>query len=264
LRAELDRIDTALHDLLMQRARVVEQVARTGKPAAFRPGREAQIVRRLLGRHQGHLPRQTILRIWRELLAGTTGMQAPFAMAVCETDTGGGMAQLAREHFGALTPLRSFTSPGGALGDIGARGATVAILPFPAETDGWWATLAQRDPRIHVIARLPFWAPRTEGAPNGQALVLAAFAPDPSDQDRSLLVLELDDDVSRARLSTELAAAGLPPGLMIAHRTPGSPASRMLVEVEGFVADDDPRLTDLPRRCVVLGAYAVPVAGGAA
>src|ERR1700689_4602781 len=78
LRAELDRIDNALHDLLMQRASVVEHVARSGKPAAFRPGREAQIITRLLARHSGHLPRQAGFRIWRELLAGTTAMQGPF------------------------------------------------------------------------------------------------------------------------------------------------------------------------------------------
>ena len=57
LRAELDRIDNTIHDLLMQRAGVVEYVARSGKPAAFRPGREASIIRRLLGRHHGSLAR---------------------------------------------------------------------------------------------------------------------------------------------------------------------------------------------------------------
>jgi chorismate mutase/prephenate dehydratase len=52
LRGELDRIDNKIHDLLMERAGVVEYVARSGKPAAFRPGREASIIRRPLRRHQ--------------------------------------------------------------------------------------------------------------------------------------------------------------------------------------------------------------------
>ena len=50
---ELDRIDDQLHALLMQRALVVEQVATSGKRGAFRPGREASIIRRLLRRHGG-------------------------------------------------------------------------------------------------------------------------------------------------------------------------------------------------------------------
>jgi hypothetical protein len=39
------------------------------------------------------------------------------------------------------------------------------------------------------------------------------------------------------------------------------------VEVEGFLADDDPRLSTLTRvlrRPIVLGAYAIPESGGAA
>jgi hypothetical protein len=191
-------------------------------------------------------------------------MQGPFVMAVCETDPGSAMTQLAREHFGALTSLRAYGSPGGALTEIRNGTASVAILPYPTETDGWWTTLSQREPRIHVIARLPFWTQRGEGAPTAQALVVAAFPPDASDRDRSLLALELDADVSRTRLAGELTAAGLPAGTMVLWRDPGSANAQVLVEVEGFVADDDPRLGSVPRRPVVLGGYAVPVTGGAA
>ena len=56
LRARLDDLDDKMHDLLMERALVIESVARSGKPAAFRPGREAAILRRLLARHTGKLP----------------------------------------------------------------------------------------------------------------------------------------------------------------------------------------------------------------
>src|SRR3954463_3283301 len=99
LRAELDRIDNEIHELLMRRAEIVEHVARSGKPAAFRPGREASIIRRLVGRHHGSLPPVALVRIWRELLAGTTAMQGGFSLAVCDPDSGVPLMQLAREHF---------------------------------------------------------------------------------------------------------------------------------------------------------------------
>ena len=50
-------------------------------------------------------------------------------------------------------------------------------------------------------ARLPFWAPRPDGAPGVQALVIATTEPDASGHDRSLFGVEFDLDVSRARLS---------------------------------------------------------------
>ncbi len=269
LRAELDRIDDALHALLMERARVVEQVAKAGKRGAYRPGREASIIRRLLRRHRGALPPQTLVRIWRELLAGTTAMQGPFTVAVYEPDSGAGFTQAAREHFGALTPLHAFGSPATALVEVSRGAATVAVLPVPSETDAardvWWTALLRNDePRMHVVGRLPFWAPRPEGAAVAQALVIASIEPDPSERDRSLFGLELDFDVSRARLTGALRAAGLAPGAMILRRDQGTSLAHALVEVDGFVVDDDPRLArlDAPlRRAVVLGAYAIPETG---
>jgi len=271
LRAELDRIDDAIHALLMKRAKVVEHVARAGKRGAFRPGREASIIRRLLHSHSGSLPPQALVRIWRELLAGTTAMQGPFGVAVCEPGDGAAFTQVAREHFGALTPLHAYGSAAQVLADVSRGAAAVAVLPLPSETDtvrdAWWTGLLQNEqPRMYVVARLPFWAPRSEGAPAAQALVIATTEPDPSDRDRSVLGLELDKDVSRARLTGAFAAAGLTPGNVILRRDPGAPVAHALAEVEGFLTDDDPRLARLgavQRPPMVLGAYAIPEAGGA-
>ena len=272
LRAELDRIDDALHDLLMRRAEVVEQVAKTGKRSPYRPGREATIIRRLLARHTGNLPPQAVVRIWRELLAGTTAMQGSFSVAVCQADAAAGYIQAAREHFGALTPVLLHRSPSQAIGEVSAGSASVAVLPMPSETEppqqAWWTSLLNQDaPRIHVVARLPFWSRRPDAAPGVQALVVAAAPPDPSGRDRSFLGLEFDLDVSRARLGAALTASGFTPGTVILRRDPGAPVAHALVEVEGFLADDDQRLAGLDaalRRPVVVGAYAIPQTGGAA
>lgn len=264
LRAELDRIDNTIHDLLMQRAEIVEHVARSGKPAAFRPGREASIIRRLVGRHQGALPPVALVRIWRELLAGTTGMQGGLSLAVCDSEPGVPLTQLAREHFGALTPLRTYAKPGQALFDVSQGTASVAILPYPSDLENWWVALLHHEPRLHIIARLPFWKPRPEGFPSAEALVVASAAPDASERDQSFLGLECDSDVSRTKLSSELTAAGLKPETMVLIRQPSSPVANVLVEVEGYLSDDDDRLNHLGsvlRRPVVLGGYAVPLQG---
>jgi chorismate mutase len=277
LRAELDRVDDAVHDLLMRRAQVVGEVATLGAQGkvAFRPGREAEIIRRLLRRHAGRLPKRLLVRLWRELFAATTALQRPYLITVCETDAGNAFVQCAREHFGALTPLRAHRSPAQAIGEVSAGHATAAVLPMPAEEEqpgtAWWIALLHRDePRIHVVARLPFWAPRPEGSPRVQALVVAAAAPDPSGPgaaDRTLIGLELPLAMSRARLATELTAAGFTPGATILRRDAGAEVAQALVEVEGYVTEGDPRLAALPellRPPVVLGAYAVPVDGDTA
>jgi chorismate mutase len=267
LGAEIDRLDDAIHDLLMARAEVVTRLrADNGKGAVvLRPGNEADLLRRLLERHRGDLPPRAVVRVWRELLAALTAMQGPYAITACEAEPGSGYVQCAREHFGALTPLRVHRSPAQAIAEVSAGTATAAVLPLPTEeeTSPWWTSLLHRvDARLHVVARLPFWGPRREGTPRVQALVVAAMPPDRSSRDRSLITLELPPEQSRARLSVALATAGLDAGRTLLRHDPTLPVAQALVDVDGFVTDDDPRLaalSDALRRPVVLGAYALPV-----
>jgi chorismate mutase len=236
LRARLDELDDNIHDLLMQRARVVESVARSGKPAAFRPGREAAILRRLLARHTGKLPARTVVRMWRELLAGTTAMQTAVTIAVFDPSPERALAAIAREHFGFLTPAIAHASPAAALDALRAGTAAVAVLPFSAS---WWPALTDAVPRLHIIARLPYWAARPPHVPSADALVVGTAAPDASGDDRCFIAA-----ADRARL----ADAGLPP--CASHGA--------VSEIPFMVADNDPRL---PPGAIVLGGYAVPVAG---
>ncbi len=271
LRAELDRLDDALHDALMRRAAVVQQVAalRVKGAVPLRPGREAAIIRRLLARHGGAMPGFGIVRIWRELLATTTAQQRPLLVAVCQANGDPAYLAAAREHFGALTPLRAYHTPAQAIGEVSAGAATVGVLPMPAEDDApaaaWWtALLHPHGPRVHVVGRLPFWTPRPEGSPKVQALLVSAAAPDPSGRDRSLLGLELPPGTSRARLDAAVAAAGFQAGAVIARHDPGAPAAYALLDVDGFVDDGNGRLAALQSalgRPVVLGAYAEPLNG---
>ena len=275
LRAELDRLDDAAHDLLMQRAEVVERVAALGAKGrvALRPGREAEIIHRLLARHQGHLPRRVLPRIWRELFAATTAMQGPYVIAVSDSPTSGeahsgGHEALAREHFGAATDLRIHSTPSQAMADLSNGAAIAAVLPMPAEDDeprhAWWTALMQKDKgRLHIVARLPFWSPRAEGATPARALVVTTAAPDPSPHDHTLIGLEVPGDMSRARVSSLFAEAGLPALGLLLRRDQRDTVAMVLADVDGFVAEDDPRLAALasPHSAVVLGAYAKPVGG---
>lgn len=254
LRAELDRIDNAIHDLLMQRAGVVEHVARAGKRSAFRPGREASIIRRLLGRHRGSLPPATIVRMWREMLAGTTGMQTPVVVAVHEPDQSGAMTRLASEHFGMLTPAHGHARAEDALAAVRSGSSTVAVLPFPSPTTPWWPALLAPGPRLHVIARLPFWqASRGDGV--ATAVVVASEPPDASGADRSVLV-------GPSGAAEEVAAALTAIGHAVVHTVPAG--DHQVIEVTGLVAPDDARFGAHPAlsRVTILGGYATPVEGG--
>src|SRR3712207_295946 len=97
LRREIDRIDEAMHRLLMERGRIIDTliaVKKTGESgSAFRPGREASMMRALAERHAGLLPLDTVEGIWRVIIATFTYVQAPYAV---HADISGG--EIGRAH----------------------------------------------------------------------------------------------------------------------------------------------------------------------
>ncbi|MCK8785514.1 chorismate mutase [Roseomonas sp. NAR14] len=262
LRTEIDALDDALQDLLRRRAeavaRLAESRAKAGGPA-LRPAREAKILRRLLARHAGPLPAAALVRLWREIFAATTAMQAPFAVAVFSQ--GEDQLRLAREHFGVSTPLRHHPTAARALGAVTAGEAQVAVLPVPDEgapEADWWTRLDSL--RLQVVACLPFWLPRGEER-GAAAFAVTAGTAEPTGRDRSLLSVEAMGEHSRAHIAQALAAAGLAPRRLLLHRGPPGAAvpPRALAEVDGFVAADDPRLAAATfARIQPIGAYAVP------
>ena len=276
LRAQIDALDDRLHDLLMERSTLIERVAReAGKTGVkIRPGREAAMLRRLLARHKGAMPAQTLVRLWRELFGGALTIEGGQTVAVCDGDNGSDRVALAREHFGPLTPLRRCHNPAQTLADLARETAQVAVLPPLAEGDdplgGWWASLTTFGPhRFSVIGKLPFVTRRPEGAPLGEAYVVAAMRPDATGDDpsldRGLILLELRAELSRARMIGMMTGAGFAPGPIWLKRADADGGMRALVEVEGLVADDDPRLAAMAGLegmvgpAAVLGGFAVPL-----
>src|SRR5947209_20074733 len=84
LRKEIDAVDEGVHRLLMQRGDIIDrliQVKQTQEVgSAFRPAREADMMRRLVERHRGILPLDTVESIWRVIISTFTYVQAPFAV----------------------------------------------------------------------------------------------------------------------------------------------------------------------------------------
>src|ERR1700719_4987138 len=111
LRWRLDEIDDKLQDLLIDRAQIVSLVAATkkdGNQPSFQPTREAEIIRRLVGRHRGAFPVATLIRMWREMLAATVRLQSPFLVAAFAPADRPGFWDLARDHYGRNTPMSAF------------------------------------------------------------------------------------------------------------------------------------------------------------
>jgi chorismate mutase-like protein len=272
LRAQIDAIDDSIHDLLMQRAALSDQVRVTKqgqRPILFRAGREAAILKRLIARHEGPLPPEAVVQVWREIIASSTRLQGPFRVAIYAPVGAEHALDLARAHFGVLTPLVPMSSVGPVLAALADDHAQLGLLPLPEERpdEPWWRGFGAGGPdALQILARLPYAAT----APQPSALIVGRQAFEPTGEDRGYLVIETDSEVSRARLSAAMAASdlkpvGFPAEVRIADGR-GHARLTLLVETEDYAGPDDPRLGRLRETAgesIIgvrsIGGYAVPL-----
>jgi chorismate mutase len=270
LRQQIDRLDDAIHNLLIERCGIVERIGAIkgdAKLTLISPAREAQILRRLLAQHHGPFPRVTLVRLWRELISGMISVQGAMSVAVYMPDRGTGFLELARDHYGSNTAMIPLRSAGQVVHAVAEGSANVGVLPMPDRDDaeGWWNSLMSDNPELpKIIGRLPFSGPGPGRGEGLEALAIARLMPTATGYDRSWLGLEAVPNVSRARLRSALGAVGIEPIHLVATQR-GEKVWLYLVEVAGHLLGEDKRLSRLIEgsqtvvRAFVLGGYPVPL-----
>jgi chorismate mutase len=161
LRRELDRIDATMHALLMERGDTIDTLIAVKKTqesgSAFRPAREAEMMRRLVERHHGSLPLDTVESIWRVIISTFTYVQAPFSVHADLSAGDATMRDSARFHFGFTVPFVAHMGAASVVEAVTESKGDLGLVPaFAIAGAGpWWAAL-EFDAAPKIIARLPF------------------------------------------------------------------------------------------------------------
>jgi chorismate mutase len=159
LRKEIDTIDEQVHRLLMARGDIIDrliQVKHTQEVgSAFRPAREADMMRRLVQRHRGILPLDTVESIWRVIISTFTYVQAPFSVHADISIGESAMRDSARFHFGFVVPYVSHFSAQAAVEALATSKGDLALVSATSSRTPWWIAL-EADDAPKIIARLPF------------------------------------------------------------------------------------------------------------
>ncbi|MDO8288183.1 MAG: chorismate mutase [Parvibaculum sp.] len=277
VRRELDVIDDAIQDLLMKRTELVVEVAEAkaraasaagaGSFIAFRPGREAEVLRRLAARQTGRFPLKVVFRLFREIISTMTGIQGPFRVDVFGAGDTLAYWDLARSYYGSSTPMELHDNARDVLRRAGSDPSVVAILPEPGNFEGtdWWPSLARSGPDgARVVARLPFLDVDDE-AEMPKALVVTQATFDETGDDTSLLVVSTQGNVSEAAIAARVKAVGFDATrVSVAQTKEGGATRHNLFAVKSYVKADDARLADLvsegpAEHAVIIGGYANPV-----
>lgn len=250
VRARIDAIDSELLKLVDERSALAREVA-AAKAASgetgfgLRPGRETQVMRKLLGSRRVAARPPLVVRIWRELMADSLSLQGPFHVSVWGGKDPGRVMELTRMRFGSAPPITQVAKPEDALAAARTRGG-VAVAALTPDNPWWLRLLAE--PKLKVFTTLPClaaWGPLT-------ALGVAEVEVEPTGDDRTFWVT--DAPQGAGAIVEALSRDGVAATLLL------DAGGLKLFILSGYYQADDPRLARAPGRLSgVIGAAPAPL-----
>jgi chorismate mutase/prephenate dehydratase len=161
LRERIDAVDRALLEALNQRAELVRQVGalkeRTGA-SVYEPGREREIVSRLVHANAGPFPDVGLGPVFREIISATRSLEAPLSAAYLGPE--GTFSHLAaRRQLGAQARLQALPSIGDVFAAVARGKLDLGVVPIENTIEGIvtasYDALARHDVQICAEALLP-------------------------------------------------------------------------------------------------------------
>jgi chorismate mutase-like protein len=186
IRNKIDSIDNKIHDLLIERAAIVEQVVEEKKKSnetnlvVYRPSREHEILVRIIQRHKGNLPEKSLINIWRNLISSYINMQAELTLNFSST-----LDKIVNNHFGGDIKKEKTTTAIEAMKKLNENKVNITVLPYPNTNNDWWAKF-QSFENIFVIGSI---SENYIGVP--QALILGKQNFEYADKNIVLSLLEI-------------------------------------------------------------------------
>jgi len=273
-RQKIDAIDDQIVALLADRSQVVKQVGAlkdktTPGQCAIRPGREADMLRRIMDKCSNNgFPPAAAAAIWRMLISASTSLEAPLKLSVFAPDNDPVLYWLAREYFGPFTPVVAQPHVKRVIGDVMDGTASVGIIPAIRSDDSsnWWTHLIQSGANTpKIFAHIPFVYHDAPGKNVPSALAIARIAPEASSDDVSILMIETDHNVSQHKLQQAFTSAKLD-ARWINIAMLSTATRHHLVEIKGFVTTEHESMKSFTKalgssiaNIGFVGAYATPV-----
>ena len=197
LRGSIDKIDAKILRLIVDRLTLSDKVivAKNGE-AAFRPGREAALIRRLVAMEHDVAPTM-LLGIWRQIMAASlTRQNTGLAFAVHQA-----AMPAAIWHTGGAFKTKPCDDYKTVLHQLETASCRYGIVP--AGNDDVALALAIRTAtQFYIIARTPLFSIPTVPP----AFIIADYLPDESGDDISLFgVLGADDNIAIVAVDGYLA-----------------------------------------------------------
>jgi chorismate mutase / prephenate dehydratase len=135
LRSRIDALDDRLVKLLSSRARLAQRIGQVKAGGAYRPEREAQVLRRIIGANRGPLGDRALARLFTEIISACRALED--SMTVAYLGPPGTFSQEAvSKHFGGLTTAVPCGSIDEVFRQVETGAAGYGVVPVENSTEG--------------------------------------------------------------------------------------------------------------------------------
>lgn len=140
LRKQIDAIDDELLRLINERACLAQQIAEVKRASGetdhfYRPEREAQILRRVQERNPGPLDKETVARLFREIMSACLALERPLKVAFLGPE-GTFTQQAALKHFGHAIEAEPYPTIEEVFRAVASESCHFGVVPVENSSEG--------------------------------------------------------------------------------------------------------------------------------
>jgi chorismate mutase/prephenate dehydratase len=135
LREAIDRLNDEILEKLNERARLARAVGMLKVGQAYRPEREAQVLRRVKERNQGPLSDETVALLFREIMSACLALERPITVAYLGP-RGTFSERATLKHFGLAAEALATPSIDEVFRAVESGAADFGVIPVENSTEG--------------------------------------------------------------------------------------------------------------------------------
>jgi chorismate mutase/prephenate dehydratase len=139
LRGRIDALDEKIQALITQRASVALDVAkakaRAGMDNFYRPEREAEVLNKVMARHDGPLPAEEMARLFREIMSACLALESRLRVAFLGPE-GTFTQEAALKHFGHSVETVALSAIDEVFREVEAGSVNFGLVPVENSTEG--------------------------------------------------------------------------------------------------------------------------------
>src|SRR5436853_6168018 len=135
LRTAIDQLDDRILEAMNERAKLARAIGTIKVGQAYRPEREAQVLRRIKERNEGPLASETVALIFREIMSACLALERPITVAYLGP-RGTFSERAALKHFGVAADAMATASIDEVFRAVESAAADFGVIPVENSTEG--------------------------------------------------------------------------------------------------------------------------------